>query len=433
MSPLFELLPTLALSLSSFILAILILVTVHELGHYLVGRWRGIGADVFSVGFGPELLAVTDRRGTRWRLAALPLGGYVKFRGDASAASAPSGAGGAGTFEAASLRSRTLTVLAGPVANFLFAILLLGAAAFWNGVPTEEPRVGPLRPHPVETGLREGDLVRSVAGVSVSGPGQLINLSEILPPGETLLWAVERDGERLIVPGPRLLSPLIERVSPLSPAHRAGLRPGDVILELNGAAVSDLAELRETVLASEGASVRLLVWRGGGRFETVLTPALTDQPLPEGGFEARWQIGVGAGLPFEPPVRRPGPVEALGIGAEQTWSVITLNGCALWNLLTGGISTCNVRGVLSMGETSGATAAEGARSFLTFLALLSVVIGFMNLLPIPTLDGGHLALYAFEAVRGRPPSPRLTSALMTVGMGVLIGLMLFGLFNDLTC
>ncbi|MCA9775039.1 MAG: site-2 protease family protein, partial [Myxococcales bacterium] len=118
MSQLFELLPTLLLSVSSFILAILIIVTVHELGHYLVGRWRGIGADVFSVGFGPELLAVTDRRGTRWRLAALPFGGYVRFRGDASAASAPSGAGGAGTFEAASLRSRTLTVLAGPVANF---------------------------------------------------------------------------------------------------------------------------------------------------------------------------------------------------------------------------------------------------------------------------------------------------------------------------
>lgn len=433
MSQLFELLPTLALSVSSFILAILIIVTVHELGHYLVGRWRGIGADVFSVGFGPELLAVTDRRGTRWRIALLPFGGYVKFRGDASAASAPSGRGGAGTFEAASLRSRTLTVLAGPMANFIFAVLVLGAAALWTGVPTEEPRVGPLRPHPVETGFREGDLVRSVAGVTVSGTGQLMDLSEALPPGETLPWGVERDGERLIVPGPRPLSPLVERVSPLSPAHRAGLRPGDVILELNGDPIADFAELRGAVLASDGASVRLLIWRAGERIETVLTPVLTDQPLPDGGFEARWQIGVGAGLPFEPSVRRPGPVEALGIGAEQTWDVIRLNGSALWHLLTGGISACNVRGVLAMGEASGATAAEGARSFVTFLALLSVVVGFMNLLPIPTLDGGHLALYAFEGVRGRPPSPRVTSALMTVGMGVLIGLMLFGLFNDLTC
>lgn len=433
MSQLFELLPTLALSVSSFILAILIIVTVHELGHYLVGRWRGIGADVFSVGFGPELLAVTDRRGTRWRIALLPFGGYVKFRGDASAASAPSGTGGAGTFEAASLRSRTLTVLAGPLANFIFAILVLGAAAAWTGVPTEEPRVGTLRPHPVESGLREGDLVRSVGGAPVTRLSELADISAGLPPGDTLPWGVERDGEFLILPGPRPLSPIIERVSPLSPAHRTGLRPGDVILELNGDPVSDFAELRGVVLASEGAPIRLLVWRGGDRFETVLTPALTDQPLPEGGFEARWQIGIGAGLPFEPSVRRPGPLEAVGIGAERTWDVITLNGSALWNILTGGISTCNVRGVLAMGEASGATAAEGARSFFTFLALLSVVVGFMNLLPIPTLDGGHLALYAFEAVRGRPPSPRVTSALMTVGMGVLVGLMLFGLFNDLTC
>ena len=433
MSPLFELLPTLALSLSSFILAILIIVTVHELGHYLVGRWRGIGADVFSVGFGPELVGVTDRRGTRWRLAALPFGGYVKFRGDASAASAPSGAGGAGTFEAASLRSRTLTVLAGPMANFLFAILVLGAAAFWTGVPTEEPRVGPLRPHPVETGLREGDLIRSVGEVPVTRLSDLAETSVGLPPGDTLPWGVDRDGERLIVPGPRPLSPLIERVSPLSPAHRAGLRPGDVVLEMNGAPIADFSELRRAVLASDGASARLLLWRDGGRIETVLTPALTDMPLPDGGFEARWQIGVGAGLPFEPSVRRPGPVEAVGIGAERTWGVITLNGSALWNLLTGGISTCNVRGVLSIGETSGATAAEGARSFVTFLALLSVVVGFMNLLPIPTLDGGHLVFYAWEAVRGRAPSPRVTSAIMTVGMGLLIGLMLFGLFNDLTC
>ena len=433
MSPLFELLPTLAISLSSFILAILIIVTVHELGHYLVGRWRGIGADVFSVGFGPELFAVTDRRGTCWRIAALPFGGYVRFRGDASAASAPSGAGGAGTFEAATLRSRTLTVLAGPVANFLFAILVIAAATLWSGVPDEEPRVGALRPHPVETGLREGDLIRSVAGVPVTGLAELAEISAGLPPGDTLPWGVEREGVPVIVPGPRPLSPLIERVNPLSPAHRAGLRPGDVILELNGAPISDFAELRLPVLASDGAPQRLLIWRDGGRFETELTPVLTDQPTSAGGFEARWQLGVGAGLPFEPALRRPGLIEAVGIGAQRTWSVITLNGSALAHLITGSISHCNLRGVLSMGEASGATAAQGAGNFVMFLALLSVVVGFMNLLPIPTLDGGHLALYAWEGVRGRAPSPRVISVLMTVGMGLLIGLMLFGLVNDLTC
>jgi regulator of sigma E protease len=433
LTPLLDLLSTVTLSVLSFILAILILVTVHELGHYLVGRWRGIGADVFSVGFGPELFAVTDRRGTRWRLAALPFGGYVRFRGDASPASAPSGVGGEGTFEAASLLSRTLTVLAGPAANFLFAILIIAGFAIWSGVPSGEPRVGAVRSHPVESGLQEGDLIRSVAGQPVTDLSALAEMSAQLPDGDVLPWAVERDGEQIIVSAPRPLSPLVEQVNPLSPAQRAGLLPGDVILELNGALVSDFSELRGTVLTSQGAEVTLLIWRNGKTFEVQTRPERSDQPLPEGGFESRYLLGVGAGLPFEPALRRPGPLDALQIGADRTWAVIHLSGSALANIVTGAISHCNIRGVVSMGEASGATASQGAGSFVLFLGLLSVVIGFMNLLPIPTLDGGHLALYAWEGVRGRAPDPRVVSRLMQAGMVVLIGMMLFGLFNDLTC
>lgn len=433
MSQIIDLLPTLALSVSSFILAILVIVTVHELGHYLVGRWRGIGAEVFSVGFGPELAAFTDRRGTRWRLALLPLGGYVKFNGDASAASAPSGEKGGGSFEAASLPSRALTVAAGPAVNFLFAILLIAGAAWWSGVADEEPRIGALRPFPVETGLARGDIVRGVAGREVSSYLELIELSAELPSGDPLPWAVERGGERIIVPGPRPLPPLIERVNPASPAHRAGLEPGDVIIGMNGSPVSDFSEVRDAVIGSGGAPVRILIWRDGSRLEAEITPDRTDQPLPGGGFEARWTLGVGAGPVFEPSLRTPGPVEALGIGAQRTWGIITLNASALSHLVTGAISPCNVRGVITMGEVSGATAAQGPGSFLMFLALLSVVVGFMNLIPIPTLDGGHLLLYAWEAVRGRAPSPRVTSAMMTAGMVLLIALMGFGLINDLTC
>lgn len=433
MSGLSDLLPTLLFSAGSFIVAILVIVTVHELGHYLVGRWRGIGAEVFSVGFGPELVAFTDRRGTRWRLALLPLGGYVKFHGDASAASAPSGRSDQGSFEAASLTSRALTVAAGPAVNFLFAILLIAGAAWWSGVADEEPRIGALRPFPAETGLAQGDLVREVAGREVTSLTGLIELSAEIPPGDPLPWAVERGGERLIVPGPRPLPPLIERVNPASPAHRAGLEPGDVIIGLNGSPVSDFSEVREAVIGSGGAPVRLLIWRDGARLEAEIAPERTDQPLPGGGFEARWNLGVGAGAAFEPALRTPGLAEALGIGAQRTWGIITLNASALTHLVTGAISHCNVRGVITIGEVSGATAAQGPGSFVMFLALLSVVVGFMNLIPIPTLDGGHLLLYAWEAVRGRAPSPRVTSAMMTAGMVLLIALMGLGLINDLTC
>jgi regulator of sigma E protease len=433
LTPLLDLLPTVTLSVLFFILAILILVTVHELGHYLVGRWRGIGADVFSVGFGPELCAFTDRRGTRWRLAALPLGGYVRFRGDASPASAPGGFGGEGSFEAASLRSRTLTVMAGPAANFLFAILIIAGSAIWTGIPTGEPRVGSVRPHPVESGLREGDLILSVAGAPVTDILGLVEMSAALPAGESLPWEVERDGERVLLAAPRPMSPLIEQVNPLSPAQRAGLLPGDVILELNGVPMSDFSQVREIILSSGGSGLELVVWRNGQTILIRTRAERSDQPLPEGGFESRYLLGVGAGLPFEPALSRPGPVEALQIGAERTWAVIHLSGSALANIVTGAISHCNIRGVVSMGEASGATASQGADSFILFMGLLSVVIGFMNLLPIPTLDGGHLALYAWEAVRGQAPSPRVTSALMQAGMLLLIAMMLLGLINDLTC
>jgi regulator of sigma E protease len=428
-----DLLFTALLSFGAFLVAIAVIVTIHEFGHYIVGRWTGIEAEVFSIGFGREVLGFTDRRGTRWRLALIPAGGYVRFRGDLSPVSGPGGARTPGSFEGAPLRARSLTVAAGPAANFLFAILIIAGSALWTGLPSDVPTVGKARALPVASDLEPGDLILGVGGVPVSGLQDLRRAAEEIPPAAQVSWEVLREGERRMIEGPFPGIPVLGTVAPLSAAHRAGLREGDVILGIDGVKMVDFASVREAIGASGGRPVEVGLWRDGAEATLTLTPKRTDAVAEGGGFEARFMIGVGAGLPFEPALRRPGPAEAMRLGVEQTWQVISLNASAIGHLATGSIGVCNIRGVLAMGEISGARAVQGADDFVLFLALLSIVIGFMNLIPIPTLDGGHLLLHAWEALRGKPPSPKVAQTMMGIGMMALVGLMTLGLVNDLLC
>lgn len=428
-----EILPTILLSIGAFVLAALVIITIHEFGHYLVGRWNGIEADVFSIGFGREIAAFTDRRGTRWRLAMIPAGGYVKFRGDLNPASAPGDAAVPRSFSGAPLRARALTVAAGPAVNFLFAILLIAGGAIWTGVATDELRIGASRPLPVASAFETGDRVMGIGGLPVATFQDLRTAAETLTPVPQLRWEVLRDGETLEIDGPFPGIPVLDHVNPLSAAYRAGMRPGDVILALDGVPMPDFASVRETVGLSKGEAISVRLWRDGAEMTVTLIPKRTDSLSLDGSLETRWMIGVGAGLPFEPGLRRPGPLEAVSLGVERTWDVIALNATALANIATGKMSTCNIRGVLAMGEASGASARQGADSFVLFMALLSIVIGFMNMIPIPTLDGGHLLLHAWEALSGRPPSPKVAQTMMGIGMAALIGLMAMGLVNDLIC
>ena len=436
-------------TLGAFVVALSVIVAVHEYGHYIVGRWSGIHAEVFSIGFGPVLFSRTDKRGTRWQVAALPFGGYVKFLGDADAAS--SGADGAAvskmddaarrrTMHGAPLWARSATVAAGPVFNFIFSIAVFALYIVVQGLPSDSPRVGPLHPMPAiqtagagETGLREGDLITAIEGEAVETLRDFFSVADDLPGAPVFTYTVERNGQTLSLPGPHPVPARAEGITLQSAARDAGLRPGDVILSIDGEPIHAFADLLPIVAESEGAPLDLQIWREGETFQTTLNPRSTDLPLPDGGFETRWLIGLQSGPFFEAPTRTAGPAEAVPMAAQQTWEVIMRSFSGLYHMVIGAISTCNLSGPIGIATTSGAMAADGIWPFIWFIAVLSTAVGLLNLFPIPILDGGHLVFHAYEAVTGKPPSERVMGFLMTLGLALILTLMLFAVLNDLFC
>ncbi|RGP36071.1 RIP metalloprotease RseP [Pseudotabrizicola alkalilacus] len=426
----------------AFVLALSIIVAIHEYGHYIVGRWTGIHAEVFSLGFGPVIYSRIDSRGTRWQIAALPFGGYVKFLGDSDAASGKDGAAMSGlsererrrTMHGAPLWARVLTVAAGPAFNFVSALLIFTVMVLWTGVATEEASVGKVPALPFEgQTLQPGDTIVELAGQPTPDLATLVTVADALPPSPSVPYVVERAGVRVAFDGPYPFPPLAGGVQPQTAAFAAGLKAGDVIMAVDGAAISAFSELRTLVGESGGRDLRLTVWRAGEVFDATLTPRRMDLPLPEGGFETRWLIGLSGGIGFEPVLRTPGPVEAIGIGARQTWMIATTSLSGLYHMITGAISSCNLRGPIGIAESSGAAASQGVESFVWFIAMLSVAVGLMNLFPIPVLDGGHLVFHAYEAVTGKPPSDRALQVMMMGGLALLLSLMVFALTNDLFC
>ncbi|NNE51701.1 MAG: RIP metalloprotease RseP [Sulfitobacter sp.] len=433
-------------TLIAFVIALSVIVAIHEYGHYIVGRWCGIKADVFSIGFGPVLYTRTDKRGTRWQVAALPFGGYVKFAGDANAASGKDEAAMAEaavdpeklrhTMHGAPLWARALTVAAGPAFNFAMSILVFFAVAFSSGTPRDPLTVGEMRALPVGAQeLAVGDEILAIGGQDLpSGPdADLSEVIESLPRTPMLDYRVRRDGAALNVTGPYILPPLVGQLIPQSAAIAAGLEQGDVITAVDGRAVSAFSELKEAVEGSDGASLALQVWRNGETLEFTMTPKVTDEPQEDGTFERFLRIGIVGGMAFEPATDTPGVGEALGSGVANTWRIITGSISGLKQMIIGNISTCNLSGPVGIAQTSGAMASQGAESFIYFIAVLSTAVGLLNLFPIPALDGGHLVFYAYEAVAGRPPSDKALRVLMSLGLALVLSLMIFALGNDLFC
>ncbi|WP_439562272.1 RIP metalloprotease RseP [Roseinatronobacter sp.] len=429
-------------TIAAFVVVLSIIVAVHEYGHYIVGRWSGIHADVFSIGFGPVLASRKDRRGTVWQIAAIPLGGYVKFAGDADAASGKDAdaissmndSARRRTMHGAPLWARSATVAAGPVFNFIFSFFVFAALMMVQGVAVDEPVVGEITPLPAQPfELEQGDRILAVEGVETATLGDFLSAAETLPAQAVLNYRVDRDGRVLQVTGPHPQPPLAGSVAMQSAAREARMQPGDVITAIDGTPIATFRELRELVAESAGGALDLTVWRNGEVVNLTLVPRSTDLPLPDGGFETRYLIGLTSGAVFEYATQTPSVLDAATMAATQIWRVLRTSVEGLYYMVLGQISTCNLSSPIGIAEASAAMASDGVFELVWFIAVLSVAIGFLNLFPIPPLDGGHLVFYAYEAVMRRPASDRAIRVLMAIGLSLVLTLFAFALFTDLTC
>ena len=351
----------------SFLLVIGPLIFVHELGHYFVGRWFGVKADTFSIGFGREIAGWTDRRGTRWKLAWLPLGGYVKFAGDMNPASQPSpewlsmpADERAKTFQAKPVWQRFLIVAAGPVTNFLFAILIFAGFFLSYGLPSTPP--------------------------------------------------------------------VVEVVQPGSAAAAAGIQPGDRFLSIEGSEIRHFEDISRHVVLHPGQELDMRIARNGEERIISVAPGEKIERDRFGNEFKKGELGIGNDDVVLEPAALGG---ALRAAVGMTWQVVTTSVEALGQIITGRRSVKEMGGPLKIAKFSGEQASLGLAAFIWFIAVISINLGFINLLPIPLLDGGHLFFYGIEAVRRKPLKPEAQEWAFRTGLALLLMLMIFVTVNDL--
>lgn len=442
---------TLLTTILAFLVMIGILVIVHEYGHYLAARWAGVKVLKFSVGFGKSIYS--RRLGqdqTEWSVSTLPLGGYVKMLDEREGPVAKEELHRA--FNRASVWRRMAIVVAGPSANFILALLVFWGL-FIHGIPSLKPIVGEPDPHsPLgQAGIRNGDEVARVDGklVETFSDLQLALLEAAVNREKTRIELANGEQRELdfsyvdtgemedsarilgIVPFTPDLPPVISRVESGSPAEKGGLRPGDRILALNGEDIRTWQDFTKRVRGLPGQEIE--VWVEANRKQRLLR--LTPAKVKDNGA-AIGRIGAGpevdqtlfASLRTE---QRYGPVEALGQSILKTWDTTLFSLKMLGRMVIGQVSWRNLSGPISIADYAGQTAQQGWMSFVGFLAIISIGLGIINLLPIPLLDGGHLMYYIFEVFRGRPVSDRAMDIGARIGMAMLGALIFMALYNDI--
>jgi len=442
-----------------FLAVLTVLVFVHEMGHYLVARWNGVRVEVFSVGFGPELYGWSDRLGTRWKISAVPFGGYVKFFGDEDVASAADNdALGAMdgdqrrvSFHHKTLAQRAAIVAAGPAANFLYAIVVLAALFVIFGQRVTPPEVGRVLPDSAgaTAGFQAGDVVLGIDGDAIHRFEQL-DQAVILNPDRQLVFQVRRGSREFDIAatpasvlrddieglpkhyGDLGLLPanpaIVGRVYPESPAAEAGFADGDRIITIDGQAVDNFEQLQDIVADSDGRRLRVTVLRDGAERELFVAPRRNVRTDQAGVVTERWLIGI------QRSAREPVP---LGVGAALVAAVTTSYDMIVRTLeyvgqmIAGTRGTEDLGGPLRIAHASGQAAQVGVEQLVLLSVLLSLNLGLINLFPIPILDGGHLMLYAFEAVRGRPLTARMQDFAFRIGLALVLTLTVFATWSDL--
>jgi regulator of sigma E protease len=355
-----------------FLFVLTIVVFFHELGHFLIARWAGVRVLTFSLGFGPELAGFNDRHGTRWKISAIPLGGYVKFFGDDSEASTPdmetlgnmTAEERADSFHHKKVGPRAAIVAAGPIANFLLSILIFAGMSLYFGKPSSIPRVD----------------------------------------------VIQAD----------------------SVAASAGFKVGDVVASIDGTGIESFADMQRIVSTNPGSKLTFQVKRDGNLITLTAVPALIEEKDIFGNTHKAGRLGIQYNAqPSDPKTTPVGYMESLKIGVEQVWFIISSTFKFVGSLFVGAGSAGDLGGPLRIAQLSGQAASLGFHYLLQLCAALSVSIGLLNLFPVPLLDGGHLLFYSVEAVRGRPLSPRAQEMGARIGLGLVLMLMVFVTYNDI--
>jgi regulator of sigma E protease len=355
-----------------FLFVLTVVVFFHELGHFLMARLCGIKVLVFSIGFGPEIAGFNDRYGTRWKISAVPLGGYVKFFGDDNAASVPDQSAAAvmsdterkDSFMFQPVRSRAAVVAAGPIANFVLAIAIFAAIFMTVGKQTTSARV--------------------------------------------------------------------DTVQAASAAEAAGFKPGDLVTAINGEKIDSFSDMQRIVSISAGETLSIDVDRGGAPVTLKATPQLKELKDNFGNVHRLGVLGISRSMsPGDIKTEKAGPLRAVVMGAQETWFVVDRTLAYISGVFVGREAADQLGGPIRIAQVSGQVATAGFTALIHLTAVLSVSIGLLNLFPIPLLDGGHLLFYAIETIRGRPLSERAQEVGFRIGLAIVVMLMIFATFNDI--